>query len=128
MHQKTQERATNSLQISQTVKKLVLSSAVAVTFAAYAVHERTNTDGTDNSGSVGLLNTAKPNEVSAMPPFEPTATRTVQPAGTTRNNAQNLQPTAMPTQAPPTAAPSNGIKDGTYTGDSANAYYGNVQV
>src|SRR5689334_5395786 len=102
MPSRQQEYSRSPLQLSQTVKKLVLSSAVVVSFAAYALNERAN--GADSTALSQPKTTTKPNQVSAIPPFEPTATQTAQPQGSTRNTAQNSQQNVQPKapQAQPT--------------------------
>jgi uncharacterized protein with FMN-binding domain len=43
-------------------------------------------------------------------------------------NPTNISSTNSPTGVPPTSTPSGQYKDGVYTGDTVDVFYGNVQV
>ncbi len=83
------------------MKRIFLSVTVILTFIAYSLHQRL--EGSDGTSTV-------------IPP-----------------NISTLQDTSVPSTANPhpvmTAQPVSGqYKDGQYTGDIADAYYGNLQV
>lgn len=95
------------------MKKFLLSTFVILAFIVYTIHEQFK--GATNTNSALLPSTS----ATITPSNTPIPTQT--PAG-------NSPPPAAPT-ATPTATPSKGkYKDGQYTGDSVDAYYGFVQV
>lgn len=77
---------------------------------------------------------AQSNPTPAVSPSAPTALPTVPPTPIPTQSSPTPMvppstPTALPTVPPtPTRAPNSLFKDGTYTGSSADAYYGTVQV
>lgn len=92
------------------LRKLLLSGFVVSTFAAYSLHERAVSP--DSLSSV-LTSTKSASETQLIV------------------NSPNIPPTVAPTvvNIPPTKAkPLGRYKDGEYTGGSADAYYGLVQV
>jgi uncharacterized protein with FMN-binding domain len=135
--------------VALTVKKLLLTSAVVVSFSAYAAYE--HFAGTpDDQVVVARVNAGAPaaNATTSAPaksgqvqaptsgarsgagPAQPSATPTRAPAaasGTSTHVAQIGRPTATPSPVPPVRAAGT-YKDGVYTGNSTNAYWGNVQV
>lgn len=113
------------------MRKYILSTIVITAFIAYSFYQRTfgqQAAPVLTSKHISDLPVAPPTSTptpSAAPTQIPTATATI---------AHN-QPT--PTQSPPTATPSpqlptpttgSGLKDGTFTGNPADAFYGIIQV
>ncbi|MCL4353296.1 FMN-binding protein [Patescibacteria group bacterium] len=72
------------------------------------------------------------NIITASPTSLPTATATLTPSPSARAPGSNVpvtQPPATPTPTTaPTPTPSGQYKDGTYTGATADAFYGYMQV
>ena len=101
------------------MKKITLTIWFVVLFGFYVAYERLNL-----SQAVVVV----PIGQGTNPTLAPVAVATPTP---TQIPAPAKTPTAGPKPAPapvPTPAPVGMYKDGTYTGSSANAYYGNVQV
>jgi uncharacterized protein with FMN-binding domain len=96
-------RKSNAVQI---LKKLSLSTLVVITFIAYAVREQLT-----NSQSI----------VTVTPSVTPTQENRKQPS-------RSIVPTATARQNLPPPTRSSIYQDGNYTGDVADAFYGNVQV
>ena len=86
------------------MRKFLLSAFVLGVFALYAVHLRTDTE----EHPVVTIN-------SPLPTSQPT----IVPTPIAASNG----PTPVPT-----ATPQGKYKDGSYTGDVADAFYGNIQV
>jgi uncharacterized protein with FMN-binding domain len=82
------------------VKKIALGLFVAASFVVYALHGRS-----EASGAVATPKTSS----STSPP----------------NSGTN---TATPPSSPMVSTSASQLKDGTYTGDAADAVYGNIQV
>lgn len=100
------------------MKKFFVSSAVIIAFAAYSLYQRV----------FGIQTTSiiVPKTISSAPTLTPTPTS---PAPTQSNLPQTSIITSIPQDTPtPTPTPRSGYKDGTYTGDVADAFYGNIQV
>lgn len=104
------------------MKKFLLSSFVIVSFIFYSIIHKTN-------------------ETAILPENSPKNATNPLPTDSTVSNQPTSLPTSIPTQAPtPTSNQmmgghgmgnqmmGNKYKDGEYTGDIADAYYGNVQV
>jgi len=114
------------------LRKYFLSAFVVFSFAAYAIHERT---GGSDAANVMVPTVLSPAKQSASR-LVPTPTTTTGSAGVPPKNPTTAVTTApiVPTDVPPTAVPltstvANSLyRDGTYTGDVADAFYGNVQV
>lgn len=118
------------------IRKYFLSAFVGLTFIAYAIHERPqnvkSAESADSGVETALLPTTQPTTI-----FLPTAT-TIQntnvgagnpPLDPVQPSPTVPPPTDVPTALPTATAVSNGLyRDGTYTGDSTNAFFGNVQV
>ncbi|HUD19284.1 MAG TPA: FMN-binding protein [Patescibacteria group bacterium] len=110
------------------MKRFALSAFVVITFIAYVLNQKlTGADGA--SGVIAPLPSQSQgqtfNTIST-----PTATASSPPPPTNTPISHQPQPaaTSMPT---PTATPTpahSGYKDGQFTGNSADAYYGNIQV
>jgi uncharacterized protein with FMN-binding domain len=96
------------------MKKYLLSAAVIITFLFYSYTIRKNTAPPD------LLTTpVTPGSDSGTPASAPTSVPTTAPV---------MTGTATRAPAPTPAAPAGMYKNGTYTGNVADAYYGNIQV
>ncbi len=147
----SQVRSRRTSSFVRTLKKFFVSGFLIVTFAAYAMHERTANPNNDIAAVVRSQPVAAAQQPfiatqippTATPPASPTAQPTVPPTATTGQLV--LAPTATVTDLPPTATelpptatsepsptPTPAIaglyKDGTYTGPETNAFYGTVQV
>lgn len=85
------------------MKKILLSLSVIVVFLLYSWHQR--------------------NESETVSVSQPTLSPT-------QSVVQNLSPTATGATSPvmPTSKPVGLYRDGEYTGDAADAFYGNIQV
>jgi uncharacterized protein with FMN-binding domain len=133
--------------IAQSVKKLLLTSAVVVSFAAYAAYEHFAAPpdapvvaarvftGTGPAGpntpartGAGTVQTPTAGANTGAVATQPTAKTTPAPAGVRATPTRAPQVVVRPTATPPPAQVAGAYKDGVYTGDSKNAYYGNVQV
>ncbi len=108
--------------LSRIAKKFFLSAFVVVTFGAYAIHERSDsadTPGTRTAQLAPAFSSSQNNQPSAAPRggF----------GGDDDFGAMNPQPSTLPQ---PTAAPARtgAYRDGQYTGNLADAFYGTVQV
>lgn len=120
-------------------RKFLLSSFVIVTFVLYAAFGRKgNTSFGALGGKVSDFESGIPisseNPVSSLPET-PSGIQTLpadqSPPGKKISSAQVPARTSTPAPkpAPAPAQPAGSIyRDGKYTGSSANAYYGNVQV
>lgn len=145
-------------EIAQSVKKLLLTSALVVGFSAYAVYQHfvappdapVTVGATTGSGAGPQNPTAParngtaptPSAVAnqAAPTAKPSATpsRAAPAASTSSANGSGAGASPVPTRTPlprPTATPTSApaqtaglYKDGEYVGNSTNAYWGNVQV
>jgi len=105
---------------NNTIRKFFLSLSVGTLFFVYLVYERVTA--TQSGGAIPLVifNTASSAPSSAS---SGTAPSSAKPPHTAPPPVAATPPTATP---PPT--PRGKYKDGTYTGVSADAYYGNIQV
>jgi|SRR6185437_14499141 len=108
------------------MKKFIVSSIVVVSFIAYSFYQRLF-----GMQATPVISSANPS--SKLSQSSPTITPT--PTLVPTNTPQAVQPNKeqLPTPTPiPTATPvpviASGFKDGTYTGDPADAFYGNIQV
>jgi uncharacterized protein with FMN-binding domain len=134
-----------SSKLVRTVRKYAASTFVIGSFVAYAVHERSLPS--DSSSGLALptstiaLAQATTQPVAALPTLtqlppvieRPTKQVVTQntPQPPPRQRATALpKPTAVPepTAIPTTIVAQGQYKDGTYTGNIIDAYYGNVQV
>ncbi len=100
------------------LRKFSVSAFIVFTFVAYAIHER----GINPDGSAPVTTPLRTS------PNSPAAAQQPNPVPT--NPVPIVNPTAiLPTDVPAVPVVANGqYKDGQYTGTSANAYYGEVQV
>jgi uncharacterized protein with FMN-binding domain len=99
------------------MKKITLTIWFVVLFGFYVAYERLNPSLAVVIAPTGQNTTSTPIPVAIA---TPTATPTPTPTP--------ISTKTPPTSPKPTPAPVGMYKDGTYTGSSANAYYGNVQV
>lgn len=90
------------------MKKLVLSLSVIVLFIFYS-----NFKQSQGSPSVASTLPETPSPTETPPTISPT------------DNQPIIIP---PTSVPPTSVPSGQYKDGVYTGDTVDVFYGNVQI
>ncbi len=97
------------------MKKFLLSTSVIVVFAIYAVHQRSEAE--VSSQVIVARKTSQPGSASTTAPATSTP---ADPQATQTSQTPQMMMTPMPI--------SQGYKDGTYTGDVADAFYGNVQV
>jgi uncharacterized protein with FMN-binding domain len=111
------------------MKKYVVSSIVIVSFIAYSFYQRVF-----GMQSSPVISASKPASklsqnsptVTPIPTLVPTDTPAIiQPSKTQVIPTATPIPTAIPTSAP---VVTSGFKDGTYTGDPADAFYGMIQV
>jgi len=114
------------------MKKFFVSSVVIIAFVTYSMYQRIF--GMQATPIIAPKNiSSAPSSSSQITPSNtptPTLIPTYTPAPT-----QSSSPQATPTNTPvpqntptPTPTPSSGYKDGNYTGDAADAFYGNIQV
>lgn len=133
----TVPKSARATDIAQSVKKLLLTSAVVVSFSAYGAYQHFAAApdapvvaARVNSGASSAAPTtparagasaagAHTGAAATLPPANASATPTRAP--------QLVRPTATSTTPPP-AQVAGVYKDGEYIGDSKNAYWGNVQV
>ncbi len=124
------------------MKKVVLSFILIVSFAGYTLYTRI----TGRSAPVALTpEPDKPKVALTLPKYSNTSTQTTSTPPATSVETQvtpTTSPTTTPIQTPatiPTSTPTpvyvpppiintDKYKNGTYTGDSIDAYYGYVQV
>lgn len=121
-------------------RKYIVSAFVVFTFVAYAVHERlTNRQDPVVAALPTALALSVPTAVQIQPTALQIALATPMPPAALPTAPQvAAAPTELPTQVPtqvPTAQPTSEplassaiYKDGSYTGEVTDAYYGNVQV
>ncbi len=120
----SQPQSSNTPRTIETIKKVVLSTFVVSTFAAYVVHE--NHDGASALSSASLPSMSP----EAVSPTQSPAPQ-VSAAQNTTNPAQadaNSQTTNSVRNPSRTMRRSDLYQDGQYTGPTTDAYYGNVQV
>ena len=97
------------------MKKFLLSSLVIVVFTMYVLHDRSE------RSEAKVVIPSQP----TLPPAESTPTSmppTPEKAGPVEPTQATAQPTSIPTQK------LGRYKDGEYTGNAADAIYGNIQV
>ncbi len=116
------------------MKKFFVSSIVIIGFIAYSIYQRVF--GAQSAPIITPLST-KFSGVSQSVPTDtpsPTPIPTFTPVPSQQSSSQAIPtntpiPTVQNTPTPtPTPTPRSGYKDGTYTGDTADAFYGNIQV
>lgn len=94
------------------MRKFLLSSFVLGVFALYAIHNKLGED----EANVAIA----PNPTASTPS---TGSGLSSPTATPVATGSTPPPTSVPT-----ATPQGKYKDGSYTGDVADAFYGNIQV
>lgn len=101
------------------MKKYILSFVFIVSFTVYALYQQLNMNSASTiSQDGGVVAVATPTPTGLT--NTPTPSNTVTGAPT---------PTSVPTKNPtPTPTPKGQYTDGTYTGVSSDAIYGNIQV
>ena len=119
---------------SYIVKKYLISAFVLASFAAYVLHDHS----TNPNAEAAVLPVQAPKQTDAVTPVvtvyqstpPPAPTDTIQATAAQADTAAPPPATAtdVPTQQPPTTVTNNGLKDGQYTGQTADAFYGSVQV
>jgi uncharacterized protein with FMN-binding domain len=144
------EKQIPSKRIAYAIRKYLISIFVMASFAGYVLHERA---GGESAGGAALpaqpaaetsqrnlvVTIYAPSPTAAATPTDapspsPVPTRAAQtPTSAPSATAPLPTDTPVPTEPPPTQVPaavaSNGAyKDGSYTGNPADAYWGNVQV
>jgi uncharacterized protein with FMN-binding domain len=108
------------------MKKALISLLLIFTFTAYTLYVRIV--GADAPFAL-IPEPNKPTIALSLPQYNNSDTGSNSP--TTTPNNTNAKPTTKPSPIPtPTPTPANTGKyrNGTYTGDVVDAYYGNVQV
>ena len=109
------------------MKKYILSSIVVVSFIAYSFYQRVfgmqSNPVISTSNAPSKLSQNSPT-ITPTPIIIPTNTPVINQPTTTQKIPTS---TPMPTTTPAPVVAS-GFKDGTYTGDPADAFYGNIQV
>jgi uncharacterized protein with FMN-binding domain len=114
------------------VKKYLISAFVLASFAAYVLHDHS----TNPNAEAAVLPVQAPKQTDAVTPVvtvyqstpPPAPTDTIQATAAQADTAAPPPATDIPTQQPPTTVANNGLKDGQYTGQTADAFYGAVQV
>jgi uncharacterized protein with FMN-binding domain len=119
-------RSTRKFSLVHMARKYFVSAFVVFSFAAYAVHERSN--GADTGMALPTPTLAQTRQDSVEVPQSTLPVPTTGQADQ-QNNAlsQPSQPTLEPS-ATATTQSAGMYKDGVYTGRSANAFFGIVQV
>lgn len=107
------------------MKKFIVSSVVIVGFVAYSIYQRLfgiQTAPLTLHKNTGILPSGTSQPVSPSPTNTPTSVPLP-----SQSNVKQAPPTNTPS---PTAKPvsTSGYKDGAYTGDAADAFYGNIQI
>ncbi|MFI5265168.1 MAG: FMN-binding protein [Candidatus Levyibacteriota bacterium] len=103
------------------MKKYFLATITIIAFIYYSLYQRA-------FGTQAPPIVAPPNSSGNIP--SPTVTPTVTPTSTPlpSNSSTTNVPTAIPDTPTPTSKPNSLYKDGTFTGDPADAFYGTIQV
>jgi len=121
------------------MKKTTLTIWFVVLFGFYIAYEKLNATQSvvlvspSQNQTPTLTLPATPITAAAPPPTPPSNPIASNPGTTPKSTPPPTQPALKPTPTPPAAPaptpkPVGMYKDGTYTGSSADAYYGNVQV
>lgn len=115
------------------MKKAALSLFVFVASAAYVVYQYMG--GTTVSATVASTNPPTTSQITTSAPASTSFTRPSPPTSVTSQTTTTPAPSQTPpaqtqptTPPPPVAKPKGQYADGTYTGSTADAYYGYVQV
>ncbi len=105
------------------MKKIILSSSLILVFAAYALHVRILGS---NAPAVLTPEPNKPKVALTLPQYKDTPSSNPDP--TPNPKPSPTYPTPETTTPPPPVVNNGKYTNGTYTGQSEDAYYGNVQV
>lgn len=101
------------------MKKFLLSLAVVILFIFYSAYKQNNSPLLASS----IVPAAPPPDVKS-----PTPNPTDIPPANPQSNVVSQPTVVPPTSVPSTSIPSGQYKDGVYTGDTVDVFYGNVQV
>jgi len=104
------------------MRKILLSLAVILSFLFYSFYQKFEGEDDDDSAVVPPKLSSIPTSTTPKPVSDPANTLS------TPTPLNNTNPVSERTPAPVTATKVAFYKDGEYTGDVADAYYGNVQV
>lgn len=105
------------------MKKFFVSSFVIIAFIAYSMYQQIS-----GSQVMPVISPrASLSQTSLLPTNTPTPTLISSPTPTSSSTSQPTSSQSTPTETP-TPFPRSGYKDGTYTGDAADAFYGMIQV
>lgn len=104
------------------MKKIILSVALIVVFAAYVFYQHQQ-----NSNSQTLSDINSTPITQQQPAATDTAAATA-PVVTPTPTPVAAKPAPTPAPAPVVQKPAGQFKDGTFTGSVADALYGNIQV
>jgi uncharacterized protein with FMN-binding domain len=131
-------QTTRQYTLVYTLRKYFVSAFVVFSFVAYALHEQQNEQADGKSAVLPTQITATETRQTTVRSQPSAATPQLFPTTETRFiSAASPQPPppAVPTDVPtavptdvPTVTPSGLYRDGEYTGISADAFYGLVQV
>ena len=140
---KPKKQPTRQFSPGRTIRKYFVTAFVVLTFIAYALHERMiNPDGASNADPSGG-SSSPAHQVVATPQAPPAASQLVLPAPAVPDSPPTVTPvppasqralpptsapTAQPTATPPAAVANGKYKDGTFTGDQVDAFFGLVEV
>ena len=105
------------------MKKIIPTLILILTFTAYSIHTRI----INKEAPIALTpEPNKPKTPLVLPTYNNPTPTTPKP---TPSPTPTPKPTPSPTPTPtPAPKPTGKFKDGSYTGNSVDAYYGNVQV
>jgi uncharacterized protein with FMN-binding domain len=106
------------------MKKITLTVWFVALFVLYVAYERMNPAPSAVGGSPSVDQVASAAPATASAPPQPSSGGTVVSASSADSGSPPASP--QPTAAAPTQT--GQYRDGTYTGPSADAYYGNVKV
>ncbi len=109
------------------MKKFYVSSVVIIAFVAYSMYQRIIGSQVmpiiSPKVSLSQSTLVQTNTPTPLPTSIPTLN------STTKSQSNSAQPTPTDTPIPtPSPRPSTGYKDGIYTGDASDAFYGMIQV
>lgn len=107
------------------MKKFLLSAFVVLAFAFYSIHKHIETG--DAAAAALAPHLADSTSLQSPPATPAGASPDNSNTGSTSVNISQVSATPVPT-ATPTPHPNSPYRDGQYTGDSVDAYYGYIQV
>ena len=114
---RSQVRSNQVVDMMRPLKKFLLSAFVVGTFGIYALHEHL-------SGEAGIVKqpTVPGTDNSGVGPANPDTITNNSTGSNTGNTGTNTQ------QSVPASSAKGQLKDGTFTGNEADAFYGYVKV